>query len=247
MAKIIFNVESVWHSDLNTKIRSYSDDSEWNISSNRFVAFLDILGFKKLVENSFHGDLMEKFEFITEKKNIINNGKDDKIKPINIVAFSDSIVIFSKNDTFETFEVFLYAVSWIFSEIIKEKIPIKGAFAHGLMTADFSKEIFFGMPLIKAYEIEELTHFMGLVPHDSIINYIDAAADKLKQDVFINQTINMKTEKGESFEVEKVVLNAYPFFVIDENRQFPEIMNEMSESIYKYNSLKTYNEYLKVK
>ncbi|MGE4514590.1 MAG: hypothetical protein AB7E26_12370, partial [Chryseobacterium sp.] len=121
------------------------------------------------------------------------------------------------------------------------------SFAHGLMTVDFSKEIFFGMPLIKAYETEELTHFMGLVPHESIINYLDGAENKLIDNVFITQKINMKTEKGESYEIEKLVLNAYPFFVIDKNEQFSEIMQKMSESIYKDNSLKIYNEFIKIK
>ena len=245
MANIIIRVKSLWHSQLDSKFKSYSDNSEWNISDKRFVAFLDILGFKKLVENESHENILKKFEFITEKKNVVNNDKDDNIKPINIVAFSDSIVIFSKNDTFETFEIFSYAVSWIFSEIIKEQIPIKGGISHGLMTADFKKEIFFGMPLIEAFQTEESTHFMGVVSHNSLSNYINNAENKLPEDVFITQEVNMKNKEGESYRTEQLVLNAYPFFIIDKNERFPEIMQLMSESIYKNNSLEIYNEYIK--
>lgn len=245
MANLIIRVKSFWHSQIDAKLKNYSDESEWKVSDNRFVASLDILGFKKLVENESHENILKKFEFITEKKNIVNNGKEDSIKPINIVAFSDSIVIFSKNDSFETFEIFLYAVAWIFSEMIKEQIPLKGGISHGLLTSDFRKEIYFGKPLIEAFQTEEIIHFMGLVSHSSISTYLDTLEIKLPEDIFITQKVYMKNTKGESFKTEQLVLNSYPFFIIDKNEKFPEIMQKMSDSIYKINSLEIYDEYKK--
>src|ERR1700744_2479239 len=78
---------------------------DWKITTNRFVAFFDILGFKDLVERSAHAEVVSKLMTLKKAlKKLENIYADESFKKYDMeetkgITFSDSIIIFSKSDT----------------------------------------------------------------------------------------------------------------------------------------------------
>lgn len=153
--------------------------TNWVPTDNRFVAFFDILGFKDLVMRSSHNEIYEKLNGISKTKkwleNLANNSDvQDKIGngEIYTVSFSDSIVLFSKNDDIENFKFFLVAVRWLFAKAIENNTPMKGGIAYGEISLNKSEQIYFGQAIIDAYLIEEDVNYFGVTAHNSIDKYI---------------------------------------------------------------------------
>ncbi len=148
----------------------------WNVTDKRFVCFLDIMGFKDMVMRNFHENIYKMLEKLSKDRATLEATKlpsgyePDSIKT---VSFSDSIVIFTKNDSKECFELLTYAASWLFGKAMQTGIPLKGAISHGDMSVNISRQIFFGQPLIDAYLLEEDLSFYGIVVHNTVENFIN--------------------------------------------------------------------------
>lgn len=159
---------------------SKQQKSKWKPKDMRFVAFLDILGFKDLVLRSTHDhvyNLLHQIS-ITKKKleHLINDDEEFELSGdagINIVRFSDSIGVFSKKDDLDNFKMFSESVNFIFASAILQNIPLKGGMAYGEITLNQTEQICFGQPIIDAYLIEEEVGYFGVVAHNSIDAYID--------------------------------------------------------------------------
>ena len=98
---------------------------------------------------------------------------------VYISQFSDSILIISKDDSYASFGVLVIIMRHVIYMLIIQGIAVKGACAHGRITVDKEKSIFFGQPIIDAYLLEEDVHYYGIVCHNSFEkqvnkeNYID--------------------------------------------------------------------------
>ncbi len=75
--------------------------TKWEITDKRFVAYIDILGFKDWVARSTHEEIYEKLLVISDRKISLENlSKKEGITKyigngdIYTVSFSDSIIIF---------------------------------------------------------------------------------------------------------------------------------------------------------
>lgn len=152
---------------------SKKKNTNWLPTDERFVAFIDILGFKDLVMRSTHSKIYDLLSEISKLRGQIDNWKDTNDgrysnTELYTVSFSDSIVVFSKSGTVEDFDLFIYSVHWLFSEAIKKSIPLKGALAYGEISLNKSNQIYFGQPIIDAYLLEEEVNYFGIVAHNSI-------------------------------------------------------------------------------
>lgn len=153
--------------------------TNWKPTDKRFVAYLDLLGFKDKVMRSSHEDIYAELNTISTVRRSLEKSVDkDSIQKtfndvdIYIVSFSDSIVLFSKNDSEDNFKFFSIALLGLFSNAIKSKIAIKGSVAHGMISINKSEQIYFGQPIIDAYLLEEDVNFLGIVCHNSIDKYL---------------------------------------------------------------------------
>jgi len=216
--------------------------TNWKTTDHRFVGFLDLLGFKEKVSRKNHDDIYNELSKISSLKKEIENASNEASEgyysdaDIYIVSFSDSIVVFSKNDNYANFEFFLFAVRYLFSKAISDKIAIKGGIAHGEISLNKSEQIYFGQAIIDAYLIEEDVNYLGVVCHNSVDSYIENSSPSnerleiLKGLIFENKTplkcgkinhknldyfaltINAKNkdEKEVQLEVEKILEDYYP-------------------------------------
>lgn len=133
--------------------------------TNRFVAFLDIMGFKDRVARTKHNVLLSQLEKfnrdITQYIGIYEH------MGLQLAQFSDSIVLFSNDDTLKSLEAIGEVASGVMRIAIQQQIPLKGAIAQGQITCDISKQLFFGQALIDAYLLEESIHYYGVLVHHS--------------------------------------------------------------------------------
>lgn len=148
---------------------------EWNVTTNRFVAYLDILGFKDKVMRNTHENIYDELTNIVSIRNVCSLQEqvaDNGDPSVFMATFSDSIIIFSSDDTIFSFEYFLSCLRFLFNRTIKRKIPLKGCIAHGKISVDKVDQIYFGQPIIDAYLLEEELNYMGIICHNSIDKYL---------------------------------------------------------------------------
>jgi len=152
-------------------------DDNWEPTKDRFIAFFDYLGFSNYVMrnkhqvvskrmNKLHKSLEHIVRAALSKKLYIGEGDNQKsITNYNakVTMFSDSIIIFSENDSKENLMFLLLVSLEFFRKCIANNIPVKGAISHGTLTADFERNIFFGKSLIDAYHLESELQMLGIV------------------------------------------------------------------------------------
>lgn len=151
-------------------------NEEWKISDNRFVAFLDIMGFKDLVARNSHEHVYELMGSLSKFKKgtqfFFKTNEGTFSTKLFTASFSDSIIVFSKDDTPDSLEMTILAAMYITAQAASLSIPIKGAMAHGMISVNQQEQIYFGQPLIDAYLLQEEVQYYGIVNHNSIDKYL---------------------------------------------------------------------------
>ena len=177
--------------------------SVWEDTCERFVAFLDIMGFREWVFSDIHDNIYKdliKFQSAikeiesqpnsydsvtierTQSTDLLTSLAKTQVKP---VIFSDSIVLISNDSSAIALLKIFACVSWILQNALILKIPLKGAIAYGKMTADIDKSLYFGKPLIYAYELQEELLLYGIVLHHTTENRLSKieVIKELKEDI----------------------------------------------------------------
>lgn len=159
---------------MNNENKSLEDESRLKLQSEnntaeRYIAFLDIMGFKDRVFRTNHSELLKQLTIFN--KTISGCIRDSNIQ---LAQFSDSVVLFTKDAKPESLKDIANVACHIMRESIKLQIPMKGAIAQGEITCDLSKQLFFGQALIDAYLLEENIYYYGIIIHNtaesSVIN-----------------------------------------------------------------------------
>ena len=147
--------------------KAISSEPDWPLTCNRFVAYIDIMGFKDMVARTPHNEIYEMMRKIEASKSInvyLYPGYKDPLL-VKTTTYSDSIMIYSKDESDDALKSLLYTVSGFAYDLLVECIPYKGSVAFGRMTLDDKNSIYFGQPLIDAYLLQEELHFYGIIIH----------------------------------------------------------------------------------
>ncbi len=157
----------------------------WKSTCERFVAFFDIMGFKDFVYRNSHENVLRRMNYISSKINEIKNEiidssgsvsisdskiheYDDSLSEIFPIMFSDSILFVSNDNSFNSaLKIVSHSASFI-AKLLAFGIPVKGALAYGEFSAIKSKSIYFGQPVIDAFELQEDLQMYGVVLHHTI-------------------------------------------------------------------------------
>ena len=142
---------------------------KWTKTKNRYICFIDIMGFKNTVASNTHNQILKQLHQLTQLIQRIDNSEfgRKKIAVIRTVTFSDSIILITENDTVQSAAHLLQKSGWIMRKCFEIGIPIKGSLTHGKFTADFDTSLFFGQPLIDAFLLQEQLHLYSIVIHNS--------------------------------------------------------------------------------
>jgi hypothetical protein len=156
--------------------------SKWPLTTERFVAFIDIMGFRNLllktpphqmyrIMKALHNrarlaEKQARGRLSVSQKNIFERNKKGTAF-IRVVQFSDSIIAFTRDASpISSITIRLASMGFIF-EGISARMPFRGAIASGEVTADFQHSIFFGQPIVDAYELSEDQQWYGVVEHEN--------------------------------------------------------------------------------
>jgi len=173
---------------MKTKITTQSE--HWPITANRYVGFIDIMGFKDLVARSTHDEIYILMLKIEDAKNLNETVKWGNIQErlVKSTMYSDSIILYSKDDSEDSVRAICHTLSALTNDLIVEGIPHKGALAFGEMTLDQERSIFFGQPLIDGFLLQEELAMYGIIIHSSAQKQIEI--QKPKYELFLSRNTN---------------------------------------------------------
>jgi hypothetical protein len=141
--------------------------SKWTSDDDKYVLYMDIMGFKERVRSTDFSVLQEQFnELCSKLKN--------RISPLTTgehlvyYQFSDSIVLTTDEATPKGLNLMIRAGATIMQESMKVKFPINGAIAKGKFSCDTEKNIFFGQALVDAYLLQSTLFYYGLAVHPNV-------------------------------------------------------------------------------
>jgi len=176
---------------------------KWNPTCKRFVAFLDIMGFRDMVFRESHTYVKKILTSFYPAVEAIEwaygiKVKDRKVKTnTKPIIFSDSIILVSRDNSVDSIFDIIVDVGWVISNAVIEKIPMKGAIAYGEQTADFKKSLHFGRPLIDAYELQDELLFYGVVLHHTMEKQliVKRVLEKYVNNLLVKYPVPMKSGK----------------------------------------------------
>lgn len=134
-------------------------------TEERYVLFLDILGFKDRIARHSHEEVMA--TLLDLQDSIYSTLKSNEGAKLQSNIFSDSILLFTPDDSRESLEALSQVTCNIMQTAITAGVPLKGALARGKVTCNPAKQLFFGQALIDAYLLEESTKYYGILVHHS--------------------------------------------------------------------------------
>ena len=168
-------------------------------NGDAYVAFLDVLGFKALVENNSHEELSRIYEKallggmsfgLSNRQYATLNGpagrvltKDTTAVPVNSLIVSDSIIIWTKDDSRRSFQDIVSVVRGVLAHSCFEGLPLRGAISVGPVswiesrlgsaTHNIQSSVF-GIGLTRAYQLEKNQEWSGcVVAHESISRFLE--------------------------------------------------------------------------
>jgi len=135
--------------------------------NNRLIAFLDVLGFSKMLLDNSLDDIYNSYShFINEAKNKTFFQKpNDQLKRENFYAgkfISDSVLLVS-NDTSDIYNVnnFLMAINHLLSLGFKNKFCLRGAIGFGDIILDDENGVFLSKVIPNLLEEEKCQEWSG--------------------------------------------------------------------------------------
>ena len=153
-----------------------------------YVAFLDILGFKDLVERNTHEELeniySQFFNSVKENGELfealskILKGQKGFNTTVQSIIISDSIVLWTKDDDINNFNMLVLAVRLLIMKSFGIGIPLRGAITRGPLSVSIENSIqIFGKSLTNAYTTESHMEISGCVIEDECMEYVLGICD----------------------------------------------------------------------
>ena len=164
--------------------------------NEKFVLYLDIMGFKERVNRIEIDKLKEQLLLFKTKNNKLKPllmGKTNTL--INMAQFSDSIVLVSRDTTTDDLNRISKAATILMQTGLQTGFALRGAITKGKMVFDNENQLFFGKALVDAYLLEEELCYYGVVFHESMEESI---ADALTKKPMPIEDVLIPLKKGKS-------------------------------------------------
>lgn len=172
-------------------------------TKKRYVAFIDILGFKSIFNYLRSADdLGDQMSIILQSSirsalsgktvDVDDESNFSDITNIKVYQFSDAIVLYSEDDNDDTLKDFVVTLNLLFAQSITRGFPLRGALTCGDLYVKGS--IVVGEPFIRAYQLEERQEWAGLIV-DCDIN--PQMLSRLKSEkLIVNHKVTLKDCKN---------------------------------------------------
>lgn len=148
----------------------------------RFVAHIDILGMSAIVERDAEAawgllsGLVECLETVNGYELEFQDAGERVAVPekVGSVMFSDTIVLFTLDDSDLSLRSLIVAVGALFHRALVKCVPVRAAIAHGLFFINPAKSMYAGPALIEAYRHGEAAQWLGIVACPSVVGRAEA-------------------------------------------------------------------------
>lgn len=170
-----------------------------NKDNYKYIAFIDILGFKELIEKKTHEELIKIYEngftisnqISSSKNNYIEFEKEGKTictpdiskSEVNSFLFSDSIVYWTNDNSENSFKELLVVVKNTFRISFLFGLPLRGAISVGELTFRnyapqnqnnvFIQNCIVGKGLSETYVLESKQIWSGCIISEKCIEFIE--------------------------------------------------------------------------
>lgn len=182
-------------------------------SQKRYVAYFDMLGFKEAIK--LNQDIawscisemqrsMDEILRIRIKDTSNNFIIEDRIRAF---IFSDSVVLFSLSNEYMDLMAILILSTQLFGRSVKYRIPLRGGISYGDFYFNFEKNLFCGLPLVKAFEMGECIQWSGVVLDSIIIHHCEVNKKNDKEFFCSNIQIPWKGKLKDSNTINIYALN----------------------------------------
>ena len=154
------------------------------------VAFLDILGFKEMIDKYSCNDIYELF-FSIEKKNprspiVFDDAKKNiPYDKVSKIIMSDSVILYIKTEERNSLNAIIAFCRFLANALIKRDIPVlmRGGIARGKFFA--SDQYYFGEALNTAYNLQEkAAQNPRIIFFDGIKKSLDFNMEYYKEDTY---------------------------------------------------------------
>ncbi len=142
----------------------YNSDYE----KSRWVGFFDLLGIKSLITNKDTVSVFVSYSRAIEQV----RGRREAFEDVECAWFSDSFLIYTNDDSMQSFNSINHICRWFFYFYITEEKPVRGAISCGSFYADRENDLFFGKALIEAFEYAEAQDWIGFILSPSAENQL---------------------------------------------------------------------------
>lgn len=138
------------------------EEDKWE-KGEKILVYFDIMGFRAKMSKTTHENLFEKITRLHEDW-------EKKSKPygdVKIIQFSDTLIAVVNGVGKDCLNRITKASIRIIQCALKSGFAIKGVMAQGEFSINEKKQIYFGRPLVDAYELFDDVHFYGVLVHDT--------------------------------------------------------------------------------
>lgn len=174
--------------------KSAKDKEEWKKDKERLILYADFMGFKNRVISKDHKDLRKEMNQFREK--FFRRMKKFELGGyLKFTQFSDSILIVVNGTDEKMMNLLTKAAVALFHTSMEKVLSIKGVIAQGIFTYDKANEIYFGRPLVDAYELHEKVKYYGVVVHHTAEKTVKSYVEKKGKPIYLNTPIYLEEGK----------------------------------------------------
>jgi len=173
--------------------------------SMKYITFLDILGYKELILNNTTEEIKSLYNKAIDfaKPKIIDfwDNQDLNDSEIEMSIISDSIIIWTNNDNFQSLGKILISTSNLLTAFMIAGLPLRGAIVKGELdslnktlgkSVDVKTPIFFGRGLTSAYSLEGKQNWSGCIVDESCLENLENKTSTGEENVGLGNYIKDK-------------------------------------------------------
>lgn len=167
----------------------YASEKVSTVQGNYVIAVCDILGFSPLVESGQLGDVVEhalgwfrKSLHHSLHKNAFPENTPatrelERHPHVGVAWFSDTVLLYTKQDTDDSVRELLTAVGWLlFETMIHGNTRIRAGISYGEAFIDPENSIYVGKPIVEAYRLEQSQQWSGGALTESAVQRVPQMA-----------------------------------------------------------------------
>ena len=143
----------------NVSYRNMNMDYDPQKYKSRWLGYFDLLGTSDLIRSGKISDIFFAYQDALEH---LSSWKE-RHPNVSHAWFSDTFIIFSEEDSAESFAEIEMVCRWFVFSLIRKNIPVRGSLSCGQFYVDMGSSLFLGEALLEAYEWGENQDWLGML------------------------------------------------------------------------------------